>query len=204
MPLTRKGTLVFTLFVILLLGGGAYYVYSQTGTFSFAGIWNRWVGGSADSGSGTMTAAETRAAILEAILKNPELRSQGLDVEVNDRTVTLKGNVETPLQRAALEQLAQALAGPRSVTVTVGVRSAAAVPSTAAADDIDARLPKEIEFALYKTDAFDVKTLRISSQNRVVRLAGSVRSPAEKLLAERIAREVPDVRGVTNDLEIVK
>ncbi len=204
MPLTRKGRFVLTTLLIIALAGAAFYIYRETGTFSLSGIWDRWVSGKDGSGAARMTDAETRAAILEAILKNQELQSQGIEVEVDSRTVTLKGNVETPLQRAALEQLAQSLAGSRTIGSNVGVRAATLGSPPGAANDIDARLPKEVEFALYKTDAFEIKTLKISCQGRIIRLAGSVRTLAEKLLAERVAREVPEVRGVVNDLEIVK
>ena len=155
-------------------------------------------------GGARLSDAETKAVILQSILKSPELRSQPIDIEVTDRTVILRGTVETPLERAALEQLAQSFAGSRSLTTDVAVRAAPSGATSAATEDADSRLPKEVEFALYKTDAFEVKTLKITSQNRVVRLSGTVRNLAEKLLAERIARGVPDVRSVVNELEIVK
>ncbi|MBI4469528.1 MAG: BON domain-containing protein [Acidobacteria bacterium] len=204
MPLTRKGTFYVFLILLLLLGGAGYYLYNETGSFDISRIWKRWTGEAEEASRGPMGDAEVRAAILETILKSPELRSQGIEVVVTEKTVTIMGNVETPMQRATLEQLASGLAGTRQLNMTVGVRAATVAIPSAASSDTDARLPREVEFALYKTDAFDVKTLKVSSQDRTIHLAGTVRNLAEKLLAERIARDVPDVRAVQNDLEVLK
>lgn len=204
MALTPKGRLVFGLFLLLGLGCGGYYLYynNEPDALTFTGIWNRLVGGSALSNTKPLTDTETKAAILESILKNTELRSQTIHVEVSEKAVSLKGDVDTPLQRAALEQLAKGLAGARAVESGVNVRATPGGNVPPAPDDADVRLPKEVEFALYKTDAFEVKTLKITCQNRTVRLGGNVRNIAEKILAERITREVPDVHGVINELEI--
>lgn len=204
MPLTTKGRLYAILLVLAILGGGAYYVYREAGSFNVSAIWNRFVSDSAEAGGGKLGNSEVKAAIYEAILKSPDLRSLGIEVDVTDQSVTLKGNVESPIQRATLEQLTAGLAGTRAVNMTVGVRTATPAVPAAAQADLDTRLPKEVEFALYKSDAFEVKTLHVTSQNGVVHLTGTVRNAAEKLLAERIAREVPEVHGIQNDLEIPK
>jgi osmotically-inducible protein OsmY len=63
-------------------------------------------------------------------------------------------------------------------------------------------LAKEVEFACYKTDAIEIKNIKISAKDGEITLSGKVRSRAEKLLAERISKEVPGVKSVNNELEV--
>lgn len=53
---------------------------------------------------------EIKAAVLEAILNNADLKTQQVKVEVNKGEVKLSGSVETPAQKAAAEATARGIA----------------------------------------------------------------------------------------------
>ena len=75
-------------------------------------------------------------------------------------------------------------------------------PTVSPKENPDDLLVKEIEFACYKTDAFEIKTMKFSVKDGQVTLSGKVRSRAEKLLAERVTKEIIGVKSITNDLEV--
>jgi osmotically-inducible protein OsmY len=149
---------------------------------------------------------EIRTSILESFARSPELGGKNIEVKVENRIVTLSGAVETPAQRNGAEQTARAVDGVAGVTNNLavtnpqaGTEPPAAAPSTA---DTNSDLATRVEFELYRSQAFDTLTMKIKAEDGAVTLAGTVRSVAEQLLAERIAQAVPGVKQVKNELKV--
>jgi len=149
---------------------------------------------------------EIRVAILEALTHSRELGGKNIDVKVDNRVVTLTGSVETPAQKSGAEQSARAVDGVAGVTNNLAVTNpqAAMEPPAAGAPtgDSSADLAKRVEFDLFRTNAFNTQTMQIRADDGAVTLAGTVRSRAEQLLAERVAQGVPGVKKVANELKV--
>jgi hyperosmotically inducible periplasmic protein len=149
---------------------------------------------------------EIRVAILEALAHSRELGGKSIDVKVENRSVTLSGSVETPTQRNGAEQIARAVDGVAGVTNNLVVTNpqAASEPPAATAPpaDSNAELAKRVEFELYRTNAFNTLTMHVKAEDGAVTLAGTVRSRAEQLLAERVVQSVSGVKKVTNELKV--
>jgi hyperosmotically inducible periplasmic protein len=152
---------------------------------------------------------EIRTALLQALGKSPELVGKRIDVNVENQTVTLTGSVDTQQQRIIAEQIARISAGVTSVNDAIavaglqpGVSQPSPAPAAGAAVEPNADLAKHVEFELYSTGAFDLSTVNIKADNGGITLTGTVRSRAEQLLAERVARGVAGVKTVTNDLKV--
>jgi osmotically-inducible protein OsmY len=227
MKLTKKGYYVLTLFILVLIGAGAIalMIYSPTArAWAWQSIARLFEHKKSDSGAAGATAtppnnppnnpsntpanrpgnvadAEIKAAFLQGVISNSQWRKFEITVEVNNGAMTLRGAVDSDGQRAAIEQYARGLAGVKNVNDALEVKPAAGAES-APAENNDEKLAKEVEFALFKTDAFELRGMEINANSGLVKLSGHVRSRAEKLLAERIAREVPNVKSVNNQLEI--
>jgi hyperosmotically inducible protein len=150
---------------------------------------------------------EIRASILEAFAHSKELGGKNIDVKVENRSVTLGGTVDTPIQRNGAEQIARAVDGVAGVTNNIVVTNpqAASEPPAASLAPVDsnAGLADRIKFELFKTNAFNILTMQIKAEDGAVTLSGSVRSRAEQLLAERLAQGVTGVKKVTDDLKVV-
>lgn len=69
-------------------------------------------------------------------------------------------------------------------------------------DDNGKRLERRIEFELFSTGAFDLESIDVAVADGKATLTGTVRAEAERVLAERIAEEVPGVTQVLNELRI--
>jgi hyperosmotically inducible protein len=149
---------------------------------------------------------EIRVAILEALAHSRELGGKNIDVKVENRSVTLSGSVETPTQRNGAEQIARAVDGVAGVTNNLVVTNPQAASEPPAANappaDSNAELAKRIEFELYRTNAFNTQTMHVKAEDGAVTLAGTVRSRAEQLLAERVVQSVSGVKKVTNELKV--
>jgi len=150
---------------------------------------------------------EIRVAILEALAHSRELGGKNIDVKVENRSVTLSGSVETPTQRSGAEQIARAVDGVAGVTNSLAVTNPQAASEPPAASvtpaDSNADLAKRVEVELYLTKAFNpMTTMQIRAEGGEVTLAGTVRSRAEQLLAERVAQSVAGVKKVTNELKV--
>jgi hyperosmotically inducible periplasmic protein len=149
---------------------------------------------------------EIRASILEALAHSKELGGKNIDVKVENRSVTLSGSVETPAQRNGAEQSARATDGVAGVTNNLAVTNPEAAtepPASATAPaDSNVDLAKRVEFELFRTSAFNTQTMRINAEDGAITLAGTVRTRAEQLLAERVAQGVTGVKKVTNELKV--
>lgn len=203
--LTAKG---WVLIILILLGGTlvAFSHYADLSSLRLRERVARLTGRRIGAELRQPSDAEIQVAILKAVLKDPTLRNLPLEIVVSEGAVTVTGVVPTTAERAAMEQLVKSVAGVKTVALHLAISQTAAPARSPAPEkeDADLRLSKEVEFTLYRTDAFDIRTMKVTSREGVVRLSGTVRNLAEKLLAERVAREVEGVREVVNDLEVAR
>jgi hyperosmotically inducible protein len=122
---------------------------------------------------------------------NEDPRFQGIDkytlqVDVNGGVVRLSGRVRTTELKLAAEELA------------AQTRGALAVDNKLIADDeLAARIEQELRANGVHMDGIDVSVLLGQ-----VRLRGQAATPAERDIADRIARTVVGVESVKNDLAV--
>src|ERR1700686_2456289 len=138
---------------------------------------------------------EVKTVVGDALSKSPELKDKHIDVQVKSRIVTLGGALETAAQKYTAEQIAWQASGVQGVTDNISVSLAPAAPETP-----DEKLARRVEFELYSTKAFPLKTMQIHVNNGTATLTGNVSSRAERLLAEKIAQSVDGIRKVVNNL----
>ena len=138
---------------------------------------------------------ELKAGIDDAVSQSTELKDKHIDVQVKSRVVTLGGALDTVAQKYSAEQIAWQASGVQGVKDNITVTLAPAAPETP-----DEKLARRVEFELYSTKAFSLKTMQIHVNNGTATLSGNVTSRAERLLAEKVAQSVEGVRKVVNNL----
>jgi osmotically-inducible protein OsmY len=139
---------------------------------------------------------ETQVALQERLRREPLLASANLKVDVDHGMVVLRGWVESELERAGAQKIAQTAVGAEHVRNEIDTRGPTGGPED--------RLARRVEFELYSTGAFDLTRIQVRSEAGVVRMEGSVRSSAERLLAVRLAEAVPGVRQIVNGLTVIE
>lgn len=155
-----------------------------------------------------VTDLEIRADLNEKLAMSQALQGQSIQANVQDRTVTLTGRVETPAQKTGAEQLARSVPNVVDVVNNLEVSNPAAgqneTPGVPEATSKNKDLTNRVLFALFneRENFADVGAIKVAAREGSVTLTGSVVSRAEKALAERIARDVDGVKSVGNQLGV--
>lgn len=115
--------------------------------------------------------------------------------------VTLSGATSSEADKAQAESIAKSFAGSQVVSDQIAVRPPGVESVAKKVDsDLDAGIKKNVDAALvrHKLD----KGVRYDVNNGVVTLTGSVNSQSKRAEVERLARGVPNVKQVVNELEV--
>jgi hyperosmotically inducible protein len=149
--------------------------------------------------------AQTKAPDLTASIRR-SLDQAGLkDVSVSqDRdkgVVTLTGTVSSDMEKVQAETIARSVATTQVVSDQIAVRPPG---EESVAKKVDSDLEKGIEKNL---DAELVKLrldhdVKYDVKNGVVTLTGNVNSQSKRAMVEKVAKSVPNVQQVVNELEV--
>ena len=125
-------------------------------------------------------------------------RTPALDIHVDTRAgvVTLFGMVPSQEARAAAEADAHTVSGVQSVVNDLQVVARAEQAAVQARDE---ELAQAVQTA-FATPAF--KNITVEVHNGVVRLTGTIPTGAQRLEAAVVARAIPGVRAVQDDLRL--
>lgn len=151
---------------------------------------------------------EIKADLREKLSLSQELNKFGLGVEVQDRIVTLTGEVDTATQKLGAEQVARSISNVVDVKNNLSIRHPELgrneVPGQPTSSPQEQELTKQVQFALFnERESFaDVAAIKVATNAGVVTLTGTVRAPAESKLAAIIARNVSGVKEVRNQLAV--
>lgn len=126
-------------------------------------------------------------------------RVAGWDVDVSTRNgvVDLNGKVESAGGRSTAEQIARGIDGVTDVRNNLQVVLATDRPRVEARDD---DLERRVEAELGRDR--ELRSVDAEVNDGVVRLTGEVDSLAQSALASEMARRVPGVRAVTNEIMV--
>jgi osmotically-inducible protein OsmY len=138
--------------------------------------------------------SQIRGDVLTALAVDPVTEPYEIDVSVNQAVVTLSGEVDSPTEKEAAEEVAQRVKG------VAGVRNALTFDFTD--DRTDADIKADIK-RRFRTDASIASGgIDVEVNDGKVTLAGSVLSAVEKDEALAEAWRVPGVESVANQLEV--
>jgi len=117
--------------------------------------------------------------------------------------MTLSGDVETDDQKKQAEQVAAQVAPGYQIANEVGVRP---VGQESQAKDVQSNLDDGIEnnfkASLKAHKDLDNQHISYNAKNGTLVLKGKVKSPAQKAEAQKLAKAVPNVREVVNEIEV--
>ncbi len=141
-------------------------------------------------------------SIKSQLISDDLVRARNIDVDTEDRVVTLSGEVRSPDEEAQALHLARVTQGVADVVDNLDV---VPEPSQAASFDsafVDARTTTEVKAKLLADS--DVAGLRVDvdTTDGVVTLTGTVGSTAARQKAIDLARQVPGVTQVTDQLKV--
>ncbi len=152
---------------------------------------------------------ELQANLRERVISVPELNAQQIEIKVQNRVVTLTGNVASEAQKFRTEQLLRNYPKVTSITNQLRIGTAAApalsAPSpitkpTAAVSEQDQTLAQLVTSSLntWRSNFSNVNALKVTAQDGTIALSGIVPSQAERTLAESLTKKVAGVKSVKN------
>ena len=154
------------------------------------------------SGCGHGSHPDDRMAVYNA-LNQHDLRSVTVSQDRNAGTMTLSGIVGSPDSKKRAEQLAQQAAPGYSIVDRMQVDNAGLQSQVKAAQK-NVQLDSAIEKRYRATIAShrDLKNIQYSAYNGTLTLKGNVKSYRERKQAEDLAKRIPKVDHVVNEIQI--
>ncbi len=117
--------------------------------------------------------------------------------------LTLTGDVETPDQKTQAENIAAQAAPGYTVSNEIGVRPVGAESQAKAVDSsLDDGIENNFKAALKAHKNLDDQSISYDAKNGTLVLTGSVKTRAQKSEAQKLAKAVPEVKEVVNEIEV--
>ena len=115
--------------------------------------------------------------------------------------VSLTGDVATDADKSRAETIAHSIAGDQVVSNEIGVRPNGDKSTARKVDsDLDSAVDKNLDAMLVQHRLKD--NVRYDVKNGVVTLKGNVASEAQRTSVEKLAKNVPNVKEVVNELDV--
>jgi hyperosmotically inducible protein len=136
-------------------------------------------------------------------LKTNNLGGVSVSQDRDKGVMTLTGNVTSDDQKAQAESLAKQAAPDYTVADEIGVRPVGAQSQAGAvASNLDSAIEDNYKASIKANKNLDEQSIHFKAKNGTLVLKGSVRTLAQKKEAEGLAKQVPNVQQVVNELEV--
>jgi hyperosmotically inducible protein len=151
--------------------------------------------------SGTAQKSPVVSDSIRTALDQADLKDVSVSQDRDKGIVTLGGQVATESEKTRAETLAKSLAGTQVVANQIAVIPTGAEKEAKAVNsDLDGGIEKNLDAALIQNKMHD--NVKYAVKNAVVTLTGEVSSQRLRDDAEQLAKAVPNVKQVVNDLQV--
>jgi hyperosmotically inducible protein len=117
--------------------------------------------------------------------------------------ITLTGDVETADQKGQAETVAAAAAPGYAIANEIGVRPVGQESQAKAVEsNLDDGIESNFKASLKAHKELDDQHISFDVKNGTLVLKGNVKSPAQKAQAQKLAKAVPNVKDVVNEIEV--
>lgn len=136
-------------------------------------------------------------------LRNSNLSGVSVSQDQDKGVITLTGNVNSQDDKAQAEALAKVAAPTYTIANEIGVRPAGAESQAGkVASSLDSGIEDNFKAALKAHKNLDDQSIHYSAKNGTLVLNGSVKTAAQKKEAGDLAKKVPNVEQVVNEIEV--
>jgi hyperosmotically inducible protein len=132
------------------------------------------------------------------LIANGRVKARHITVETQKGVVTLLGKVDSAEERALAERIAKGVDGVKGVRNVLEIVPGRARKAVNAKDD---DIEKAVAERLKKEEPLKESDIKVRSDNGVVTLSGKAPDAKVKTHAADLARRVPGVKMVRNELE---
>ncbi len=116
--------------------------------------------------------------------------------------MTLSGNVDSADAKDRAESLAKQAAPDYTIANEIGVRPADAANAGSVASNLDSAIEDNFKAAIKAHKNLDDQSISGSAKNGALVIKGTVKTEAQKKEAYSLAKQVPNVQQVVNEIEV--
>jgi hyperosmotically inducible protein len=145
---------------------------------------------------------DEKSAVTTSLSGN-NLSSIDVSQDRDKGVMTLTGNVSSGDQKSQAESLAKQAAPDYTVADEIGVRPPGAESQTGSvASSLDSGIEDNFKADIKAHKSLDDQSIHATAKNGTLVLTGSVKTGAQKHEAGKLAKSVPNVQQVVNELEV--
>ena len=143
-----------------------------------------------------------RKSAVNNSLNGNNLSAVSVSQDQEKGVMTLKGNVDNADAKAQAESLAKQAAPDYTIANEIGVRPPEVANAGAVASNLDSAIEDNFKAAIKAHENLDDQSIRASAKNGTLVIKGSVKTAAQKKEVGTLAKQVPNVQQVVNELEV--
>jgi hyperosmotically inducible protein len=148
------------------------------------------------------THPDEKSAVTNALSTN-NLSNVSVSQDQEKGVMTITGDVASADQKSQAEALVKQAAPDYTVANEIGVRPGGAESQAKAVDSsLDSAIEDNFKASLKANKHLDDQSIDYSAKNGTLVLKGSVKTAAQKTEAGKLAKEVPNVQQVVNEIEV--
>ena len=144
---------------------------------------------------------DEKSAVTSALSTN-NLSAVSVSQDRDKGVMTLSGNVDSQDLKNQAESLSKQAAPDYTIADEIGVRPPGDNQAGSAASNRDSAIEDNFKAEIKENKALNDQSIHASAKNGTLVLTGSVKTVAQKREAEKIAKAVPNVQQVVNELEV--
>ncbi len=147
------------------------------------------------------TYPDQKGAVTDS-LKSNNLNAVSVSQDREKGVMTLSGNLASEDMKTQAENLAKQAAPDYRISDEIGVRPPGVANTGAVASDVDKAIEDNLKATIKAHENLNDQSISGSAKNGTLVLKGSVKTTAQKNEAGQLARKVPNVQQVVNELEV--
>ena len=159
------------------------------------------LGGALVIGGCNKSYPDEKTAVDQALTSN-DFGTVGVSQDRDKGVITLRGNVGLPGDKDRAGKIAQRAAPDYTIANEIGVRPET-IPGAAGADaKLDSAIEDNFKAAIKAHENLNDQSISGSAKNGTLVIKGSVKTSQQKAEAETLAKQVPNVGQVVNELKV--
>jgi hyperosmotically inducible protein len=144
---------------------------------------------------------DEKGAVTNSLNSN-NLGSVDVSQDRDKGVMTLTGNVDSDTAKQQAESLAKQAAPDYTIADEIGVRPPEAQNAGAVASNLDSAIEDNFKAAVKGHENLDDQSIHASAKNGTLVITGSVKTSTQKREVGTLAKKVPNVQQVVNELEV--
>jgi hyperosmotically inducible protein len=153
------------------------------------------------AGCQSATHPDEKSAV-ENSLKSNNLKAVDVSQDREKGVITLTGNLPAQDFKNRAETLAKQAAPDYTIADEIGVRPPDVSQARAVASDLDSAIEDNFKASIKAHGNLNDQSISGSAKNGTLVLKGTVKTSAQRKEAESLAKHVPNVQQVVNELEV--